>query len=30
VLEFVNSHYHLYGVWLVRPPSIAITNVLIT
>jgi hypothetical protein len=30
VLEFVNSHYHLYGVRLVGLPSIAITNVLIT
>jgi hypothetical protein len=30
VLEFVNSHYHLYGFRLVGPPSIAITNVLKT
>jgi hypothetical protein len=30
VLEFVNSHYHPYGFRLVGPPSIAITNVLIT
>jgi hypothetical protein len=29
VLEFVNSHYHLYGLRLVGPPSIAITNVLL-
>jgi hypothetical protein len=28
VLEFVHSHYHPYGFWLVGPPSIAITNVL--
>jgi hypothetical protein len=30
VLEFVCSHYHLYGLRLVGLPSIAITNVLIT
>lgn len=30
VLEFVNPHCHLYGDWLVGPPSIAITNVLET
>jgi len=30
VLEFVRSHYHLYGFRLVGSPSIAITNVLIT
>ena len=30
VLEFVNSHYHLYGYRLVGLPSIAITNVLTT
>jgi hypothetical protein len=30
VLEFVSSHYHLYGFRLVGPPSIAITYVLIT
>jgi hypothetical protein len=30
VLEFLNFHYHLYGDWLVKPPSIAITNVLDT
>jgi hypothetical protein len=29
VLEFVRSHYHLYGFRLVGSPSIAITNVLI-
>jgi hypothetical protein len=29
VLEFVNSHCHLYGFRLVGPPSIAITNVLL-
>ena len=29
VLEFVNSHYHLYGYRLVGPPSIAMTNVLL-
>jgi len=29
VLEFVGSHYHLYGSRLVGSPSIAITNVLI-
>jgi len=29
VLEFVSSHYHLYGLRLVGLPSIAITNVLI-
>jgi len=29
VLEFVSSHYHLYGFRLVGSPSIAITNVLI-
>jgi hypothetical protein len=28
VLEFDGSHCHLYGFWLVGPPSIAITNVL--
>ncbi len=28
VLEFVHFHCHLYGVWFVEPPSIAITNVL--
>lgn len=28
VLESCNFHYHLYGLWLVEPPSIAITNVL--
>jgi hypothetical protein len=28
VLEFVHFHCHLYGVWLVEPPAIAITNVL--
>jgi hypothetical protein len=28
VLKFGIFHYHLYGVWLVEPPSIAITNVL--
>ena len=30
VLEFVNSHCHLYGLRLVGSPSIAITNVLLT
>ena len=30
VLEFGSFHYHLYGVRLVEPPSIAITNVLVT
>ena len=30
VLEFEHFHYHLYGVWLVEPLSIAITNVLTT
>jgi len=29
VLEFVNSHYHIYGFRLVGLPSIAITNVLV-
>ena len=28
VLECCQLHCHLYGVWLVEPPSIAITNVL--
>jgi hypothetical protein len=28
VLEFIHSHCHPYGFWLVGPPSIAITNVL--
>ena len=28
VLKFGIFHYHLYGAWLVEPPSIAITNVL--
>jgi hypothetical protein len=30
VLEFVSSHYHLYGLRYVGLPSIAITNVLKT
>ena len=30
VLKFGIFHYHLYGAWLVEPPSIAITNVLRT
>jgi hypothetical protein len=30
VLEFVNSHCHLYGFRVVGLPSIAITNVLLT
>jgi hypothetical protein len=29
VLKFSIFHYHLYGIWLVEPPSIAITNVLV-
>ncbi|OGO62125.1 MAG: hypothetical protein A2032_05315 [Chloroflexi bacterium RBG_19FT_COMBO_49_13] len=28
VLKFVHFHCHLYGVWFVEPPAIAITNVL--
>jgi hypothetical protein len=28
VLKFAQFHCHLYGVWSVEPPSIAITNVL--
>ena len=28
MLEFDRFHYHLYGDWLVKPPPIAITNVL--